>query len=81
MKISEKNIGTVDRSVRLGLGIGLVVAGAYAMVAPLSYAAVIVGFILLFTGITSSCVLYSLLGINTAGKAAGAAPAAKKKRK
>ncbi len=80
MKLFEKNVGTIDRSVRLGLGVGLVIGGLKVLDAPLSYVAVLVGLLLLFTGFMSTCTLYSLLGINTLGKKE-AAPLAPKKRK
>ncbi|MDD5172377.1 MAG: DUF2892 domain-containing protein [Candidatus ainarchaeum sp.] len=76
-KLFEKNVGTIDRAIRLGAGIGLVIGGLTYLSAPISYVAALVGLILLFTGFTSSCTLYTLLGISTAAKAQ---PGPKKRR-
>ena len=81
MKLFEKNVGTIDRSVRLGAGVGLVVGGAFVMAVPLSYVAVLVGVVLLFTGFMSTCTLYSILGISTAGKKEAALAPKPRKRK
>ncbi|NYZ73850.1 DUF2892 domain-containing protein [Candidatus Micrarchaeota archaeon] len=79
MKFCEKNVGMIDRSVRLGAGIALIVGGLVYFAGLVSYVVALVGLILLVTGITSSCGIYSLLGISTAGKTAASAP--KKRRK
>jgi hypothetical protein len=79
MKLFEKNVGTIDRAIRLGAGIGLVIGGMAYLASPISYVAALVGLILLFTGFISSCTLYSLLGINTLGAKAKPAPRKYKK--
>ncbi len=56
-----KNVGTVDRVLRIALGIGLL---ALAFTGPQS-AWGYLGFIPLFTGAFGTCPLYSLLGWNS----------------
>lgn len=56
----QKNVGNTDRMIRIIAGIIILALGAY-------YGSWwgLVGLIPLFTGITQSCVLYKMLGINT----------------
>jgi hypothetical protein len=69
MKIGEKNVGTIDRVVRIVIGIALFGAFALNMVAaPWSYLLVLIGLIALVTGLVGTCGLYSVLGMNTLGK-------------
>ncbi|MCX8175419.1 MAG: DUF2892 domain-containing protein [Candidatus Micrarchaeota archaeon] len=69
LKIGEKNVGTLDRAVRIALGaVALYLFGANSLEAPLSYIALVAGVALLVSGVWGSCVLYSLLKINTAKK-------------
>ena len=69
MKIGEKNVGMIDRVVRIILGIVLIGMFALNMVtAPLSYLVALIGVIALVTGAVGTCALYSLLGMNTLGK-------------
>lgn len=70
MKIGEKNVGMTDRAVRILLGIVLIAVFALNMVAaPWSYLVLIIGVVALATGVFGTCALYSLLGMNTLGKA------------
>jgi hypothetical protein len=69
LKIGEKNVGIIDRVVRIVLGIVLIGVFALNMVAaPWSYLVVIIGLIALATGVFGTCALYSLIGMNTLGK-------------
>jgi 1,4-dihydroxy-2-naphthoate octaprenyltransferase len=69
MNIGEKNVGTIDRIVRLVIGIAFLAGFALNMVAaPLSWLVLLVGLIALVTGIIGTCPAYSLMGINTGGK-------------
>jgi len=69
LKIGEKNVGMIDRVVRIILGIVLIGMFALNMVtAPLSYLVALIGVIALVTGTVGTCALYSLLGMNTLGK-------------
>ncbi|WP_296205212.1 YgaP family membrane protein [Psychrobacter sp. UBA3962] len=56
----QKNVGNTDRMIRIIAGIIILALGAY-------YGSWwgLVGLVPLLTGITQSCVLYKLLGINT----------------
>jgi len=54
------NIGTIDRTLRIIVGIALVGVGAWS----LSWWG-IVGFALLFTALVSWCPLYAPFGIST----------------
>ncbi len=69
LKIGEKNVGMIDRVVRIILGIVLIGVVALNMVAaPWSYLVALIGLIALITGVVGTCALYSLLGMNTLGK-------------
>jgi hypothetical protein len=69
MNIGEKNVGTIDRVVRIVVGIALLAVFALNMVAaPWSYLVALIGIIALVTGAVGTCALYSLIGVNTAGK-------------
>jgi hypothetical protein len=71
VKFGEKNVGMVDRVIRIILGIILLYIFLVNMVvAPWSYLVALIGLILLGTGIVGSCPLYSMLGMNTLGKKA-----------
>ena len=68
MNIGEKNVGTIDRVVRIIVGIALLAAFALNMVAaPLSYLVLLIGIIALVTGAVGTCPAYSVIGINTIG--------------
>lgn len=56
----QKNVGKTDRMIRIIAGVIILALGAY-------YGSWwgLVGLVPLFTGLTQSCVLYKLLGINT----------------
>ncbi|MFA5266965.1 MAG: DUF2892 domain-containing protein [Methanoregula sp.] len=69
MNIGEKNVGTIDRVVRIIVGIAFLAGFALNMVAaPLSYLVAIVGLIALVTGALGTCPAYSLIGISTLDK-------------
>lgn len=63
MKFFETNAGTVDRAVRVVLGLGLL---SLTVVGPQTLWG-LVGLVPLATGALGSCPLYSLVGINTCG--------------
>ena len=56
----QKNVGNTDRMIRIIAGIIILAIGVY-------YGSWwgLVGLIPLLTGLTRSCVLYKMLGINT----------------
>jgi hypothetical protein len=71
LKIGEKNVGMIDRVVRIILGIVLIGVFYYHKVAaPWSYLVLVIGIIAIVTGLFGTCALYSLLGVNTLGKKA-----------
>jgi hypothetical protein len=71
-KLFEKREGRLDRIARIVVGVALLVAYAWGVLAPpLGYLLLLLGIIALFTGLSGSCALYSLLGISTLEKAAG----------
>lgn len=65
MKLLEKNVGKTDRIARVVLGAALIIVGYLALAEPFSYIAMLVGLVLIGTGVFQTCALYSILGINT----------------
>ena len=63
----EKNEGKADRVVRIVLGIVLLYVGVAKVVTTgtATYIIALLGLILLVTGATGHCALYSILKINT----------------
>ena len=62
----ERNVGGTDKNIRIGIGILLIVIG---LLFAKSFGLVILGIVVLATGLLSFCGLYKLLGLNTASKA------------
>jgi len=63
------NVGTVDRVVRIILGLVLAGAGLLGSVpAPWHYLAIFIAIVLLVTGIAARCPAYALLGFSTLRK-------------
>lgn len=60
----KKNEGTVDRALRVILGLALL-AGFFLMPEASYRWAFLLGVVPLATGLMGSCPLYSILGINT----------------
>jgi len=72
MGTMEPNVGSLDRNVRIAIGIVLGIVGAAVFAGPLSSLGTIVGAIalvagavMLGTGLTRQCMLYRPLGIDT----------------
>lgn len=64
------NVGTVDRALRVIVGLVLLYLAFFSGAAPfaagfLKWAAVVVGLVMLGTAAMKSCPLYSVLGIKT----------------
>ncbi|WP_223428075.1 YgaP family membrane protein [Tateyamaria pelophila] len=64
------NVGTVDRGVRLVLGVALIAAALFSGLtifdgAVMKYGAILVGVVLTVTGLMRTCPAYSILGIRT----------------
>ncbi|WP_085309952.1 YgaP family membrane protein [Planktotalea arctica] len=64
------NVGTVDRGVRLVLGVALIAAALFSGLtifdgAVMKYGAILVGVVLAVTGLMRTCPAYSIFGIRT----------------
>ena len=60
------NVGGVERPVRIVVGIALIGIGAFAGLSPVGTGiALVVGTIMLVTGVIGFCPVWTLLGINT----------------
>lgn len=57
----QKNVGKVDKYIRIGLGLVLIVLAVMGTIGPWGY----LGIVPLATGFFNSCPAYSLLGMNT----------------
>jgi len=57
----NKNVGTLDRILRIGTGLTLIALAATGTVGPWGW----IGVVPLATGLFSWCPAYTLLGINT----------------
>lgn len=57
----KKNVGQIDRALRIIIGVVLIALAATGKVGWWGW----IGIVPLATGLMSSCMLYSLLGINT----------------
>lgn len=71
----ERNVGSMDRNVRIALGIILGIVGIAVFAGPLATLgsvvgaiALLVGLVMLGTGLTQRCLLYIPFGINTGGR-------------
>ncbi len=66
-----QNVGGIDRSVRLFLGILLLAADALLIPSGSPYEAIVafVGVMVLVTGLLGFCILYVPFGLSTANKA------------
>jgi hypothetical protein len=76
----KPNESTIDRIIRLIVGLALIVIGSMAETPTLMWVLVIVGIMVTITAATGWCGLYALLGISTKKESASAdepqAPAA-----
>ena len=57
----KANVGTLDRTLRIGAGVVLIGLSATGVIGPWGY----LGIIPLLTGLVSVCPTYSLLGVNS----------------
>ncbi|MGJ5618873.1 YgaP family membrane protein [Sulfitobacter sp. MF3-043] len=62
----SKNVGVFDKTVRVLVGIALLVAFFMMPDAPYRWL-LLIGIVPLATGVLGTCPLYSLLGMNTCG--------------
>lgn len=61
----EQNESTLDKNVRLVVGIIVLLLGIFAFTGILQIIAFAVGALGIFTGLTGFCLIYKLLGIKT----------------
>ena len=59
------NEGSIDRALRVVLGVALVVIGFVAVGGGAGTVIGVIGFVPILTGLSGWCPLYSVLGINT----------------
>ncbi|MFA5107977.1 MAG: DUF2892 domain-containing protein [Candidatus Micrarchaeia archaeon] len=66
MNLFEKNVGTIDRAIRIIIGLAMlfVVYMQYVQ-APISYGAIVIAIIMFATAVSGSCAIYSIFGLNT----------------
>jgi uncharacterized membrane protein HdeD (DUF308 family) len=57
----KKNIGLIDRIVRITIGVALIIYSYFQM----SLLALFFGIFSIYEGLNSWCILYQLIGINT----------------
>ncbi|NOX39318.1 MAG: DUF2892 domain-containing protein [Alphaproteobacteria bacterium] len=63
------NLGSADRAIRAIVGVALIaVYFMYPDLTNYKWAALIIGLVLLFTAVMSSCAIYRVLGISTSKK-------------
>lgn len=61
----KKNVGSIDRIIRAVLGVVLIAGFFMYPDAGWKWFSMIIGLVLLFTSVMSSCLIYSILGMNT----------------
>jgi sugar phosphate permease len=61
----KENVGTVDRSLRVVFGIALFFVGWLGDDGALSMVLLVVGLVLIVTGLMSHCPIYSIMGKST----------------
>ena len=66
----NKNEGTLDRFIRILLGIVMMAVGFRVMSGSGGIALGVIGAMVFFTGVTGVCLIYKLFNLNTLGKAA-----------
>jgi hypothetical protein len=66
----NKNEGTLDRFIRIMLGIVMMAVGFGVMSGGGGIALGVIGAMVFFTGVTGVCLIYKLFNLNTLGKAA-----------
>lgn len=61
----QKNIGSIDRILRVVVGVALLAAFFLTPATSAWHYAYLIGIVPLLTGLMSSCPLYSILGLST----------------
>jgi hypothetical protein len=65
--VKDHNVGMIDRLFRVVFGIVFITGGLLYLAPFVSYVVLLLGVILVVTGLMGKCPLYSVLGINTCG--------------
>ena len=60
-----QNESKLDKNIRLGVGIVVLLLGIFVFTGALQIVALIIGVLGIFTGLTGFCLIYKLLGIKT----------------
>ncbi len=60
-----QNVGSIDRIIRIVLGLALIAIGFFALAGVAGTIAGVIGFIPLLTGLVGWCPLYSLFKFST----------------
>ncbi|MFP3949891.1 MAG: DUF2892 domain-containing protein [Candidatus Micrarchaeia archaeon] len=63
----KKNVGIIDRVFRVVFGIAFITGSLLFLTPPLSYPLMLLGAILIVTGLWGKCWVYKYLGIDTCG--------------
>lgn len=61
----KKNVGSTDRIIRIAIGVALIAAFFFVPTLPFRYVALVAGVIAIGTAVINSCLLYTILGLNT----------------
>ena len=60
----KKNLGTLDRTLRVTLGVALITYGIFSM-GTMGYILAVIGALPLVTGLVGNCPVYSIFKFNT----------------
>ena len=71
MDFLKKNMGKVDRIIRIIVGVGLLAGGMLYVAAPISYILALIGIVFLVTSLTGRCPAYTVLKISTMERHSG----------
>ncbi len=61
----KQNEGNLDKNIRKVAGVLLIILGLTVFTGTLKIIALVLGTVILITGLIGYCALYSILGINT----------------
>lgn len=61
----KQNESKLDKNIRLAVGVISLLAGIFVFTGILQIAALVIGILGIFTGLTGFCLIYKLLGIKT----------------
>ncbi len=64
----KRNVGVLDRDIRLGLGAILLFIGIFLTPLPMNLVFIAISLVLIFTAAKSSCPIYSAVGMSTREK-------------